>query len=344
MIRVEDNFLPEDVFERFRRDMEGLSMRYGWKANKDTDPHGHWNRDLGLVKSENLANISSRLLGPVKESWEYLIENVPEIKDNLLVRFYMNGHTYGVDGYYHVDTKRKDETTIIVYLNETWDKDWGGETFFVDSNDDIIKGVLPKKNRVVIFDSNIQHCARGVSRKFNGIRRTFMFKSRKQRSFRFERLSSWLFNHKATDLPHANGSLHDHLVRTYQLLEDKGIEKEICLAGGLHSVFGTKYYQNSLIPVTHKDYITNQFGDKVSNLVLLFYQIDRPDVLENPTMEGSEYLLRTVNGPSLNVSEEDFVALRLIECANLIDQESLDINKYPNLHAFWNSQLQTNLK
>ena len=60
----------------------------------------------------------------------------------------------------HVDNVSPKNRTVMFYLNDEWNRDWGGETIFYDLNDEITKAVLPKPGRVVSFDGRIPHSAR----------------------------------------------------------------------------------------------------------------------------------------------------------------------------------------
>jgi hypothetical protein len=51
-----------------------------------------------------------------------------------------------------------------------------------------------------------------------------------------EKLKSFLNKKKAHEHPHYNGTLEDHLIRTYMILKNKGFSENICLGGGLHSI------------------------------------------------------------------------------------------------------------
>lgn len=82
-------------------------------------------------------------------------------------RQYVNFSTTETVDMIHVDSS-SDTTnayTILHYGNFTWDKNWHGETVFYNSMaDEILLSTLPKPGRVVVFDSNIPHCARPPSR------------------------------------------------------------------------------------------------------------------------------------------------------------------------------------
>jgi len=157
----------------------------------------------------------------------------------------------------------------------------------------------------VIFPSHMQHVARGISRCCPVTRRTLIFKTRPARSPDFERLSAFLYQAGATDLNHTKGSLHDHLMRTFQLLEDKKLPPKVCLAGGLHSVLGTKSYKQALF--ADESPITAQFGADVAQYVRDFIDPER----------------------------KDEPIIRWIEAANLLDQGLL--NRSVDLQALWYS-------
>ena len=60
-----------------------------------------------------------------------------------------------VDGNYHDATGLNRRTNLLIYLNERWEKDWGGEFGLYDrEGKNCIKKVAPQFNRCVIFDSH----------------------------------------------------------------------------------------------------------------------------------------------------------------------------------------------
>lgn len=59
--------------------------------------------------------------------------------------------------------------TALVFGNKEWNINWGSETIFTNEespNAEIIKSVIPKPGRLVIFDSNIPHTGRVPSSLF----------------------------------------------------------------------------------------------------------------------------------------------------------------------------------
>jgi hypothetical protein len=261
------------------------------------------------------------------------------IDNHALIRCYVNGYTYGTDGYFHTDSSREDETTVVVYINENWDIDWAGETVFAKNYNEIAETVMPKFNRAVVFPSNVLHCARGVSRKCTSLRRTMMFKTRKRRSDTFEKLSSYLYNAGATKFRHKDGSLHDHLVRTYQILEKRGFDTDVCLAGGLHSIFGTNAFKEKLFQMEQIREVEAEFGQKAVAGAVLFSMIARPGTIDSPVAVYDDRVVVKSNiGLELTIGREAHNTLMAIECANLIDQEVF-LDDYSNLNQFWNDKI-----
>ena len=68
--------------------------------------------------------------------------------------------------------------TAIIYGNDTWDANWGSETVFFDkigSDAEIIKSILPKPGRLVLFDANIPHTGRVPSSMFPNYRYSLVY-------------------------------------------------------------------------------------------------------------------------------------------------------------------------
>jgi hypothetical protein len=92
-----------------------------------------------------------------------------------LQRAYASINTYGTVHESHKDSEKKGTITVMYYLNNHWSLDHGGETVFY-GDIDIIKSIIPKPSRAVIFDGTIPHCAREVRRDVNDIRIVLTFK------------------------------------------------------------------------------------------------------------------------------------------------------------------------
>lgn len=76
-----------------------------------------------------------------------------EYKVNEISRLYINCFAPTENPYFHTDGIVG--TTFLYYPNPNWNLDEGGETQFIIDNN--IFGVPPVPNRLVSFDSNIEH-------------------------------------------------------------------------------------------------------------------------------------------------------------------------------------------
>ncbi|HWS65687.1 MAG TPA: 2OG-Fe(II) oxygenase [Steroidobacteraceae bacterium] len=335
--QVIDNFLPRDLADRLRVFVEAQPMEHGAKSNKHTDPHGHWSWKPFTDSSDNLADISSELTQrELVDAWEFVSLNF--VQNMKLIRCYINGYGYGDDGYFHTDSDREGDVTVILYICSEWHRDWAGETMTVHNG--VLTAFIPVPNRCVILSSNTPHAARAVSRKCTRLRRTLMFKCRPQRSMDFERLSQFLVSHGAHKIDHAEGSLHDHLVRVYELLEKRGMPTEVAYGGGLHSIYGTNSFNRKLLEPygSIRAMVAGMFNRRSEELAWQFSVLARPGTLEDfasfTTAADDQVALKCTHAEHLFMPMAAARQLCLIECANLQDQGSL--GRWPNLLNMWN--------
>ena len=132
MITVVDNAIPENLYKPFSDHIHSQPMYYVWKNPEGIDePRGHLTIPLSKSGFDSSLENEHHLKPPVREVWDFI---KPNLKNKDLITCYVNGHTYGLDGYYHVDASTKyhdmekyDYTTFILYINEEWIPEWGGE-------------------------------------------------------------------------------------------------------------------------------------------------------------------------------------------------------------------------
>ena len=319
MIYINDDILKDYNLSYIKYWLEESKWTYGWKSDMNV-PYGHWNCDISGTAITNSEDITARLPDEFILLWKEVNDKVFNNKA-IPVRCYANRHTFGTEGYIHTDTHRKEDHTVVIYLNEQWDANWGGETvFYNDNHSNIVQAVLPKYKRISAFPGIIPHRASGLSRICPEVRMTLMFKvsiDPQSLTKDEESLKKFLAAIGADNIPHRVGTLYDHLIRVYHILSSMNAPQHVALAGGLHSVYGTNVFKGN--PDIDKSAVLEEFGPKVNHLVSLFSTIDRPQCLER--MDES-------------INEEDLFDLRCIECANLYDQSELNEKDYPNLFKF----------
>jgi hypothetical protein len=123
-------------------------------------------------------------------------------------------------------------------------------------------------------------------------------------------------------------TLGEHLTNTYDDLIRMGVEEEVALAGGLHSIYGTNNFKFSVVGPDQRPVIRGLFGERSERLAWLFCTINRPQGLE------SGLTLNWKTKEPVSVSPEDLRDLRLIEVANLRDNGA-KLTNYPNLERFY---------
>ena len=179
MIEVfEDAYINPNEITMF---MDSVDWKFGWRSNIQTDNFSFFNKrfagshDSEWSHTDVPANVDD-LPTEVRAVWEDL--KTKQLEGHTLIRCYANGLPYGCDGTWHLDTPNPHSYTAVYFPIRKWDVNWAGETVFLNEDKtDIIKTVLPKKNRLIVFNGNIPHLARGVERTCPILRITLMFKT-----------------------------------------------------------------------------------------------------------------------------------------------------------------------
>lgn len=260
---------------------EQINYSYGWKANsKLSDDQGHWNIRLHTGPKKTLDDLSSGLREKsevVYVIWEYLKKHF--IGNRALNRVYINGYTFGTDGYIHKDdpfisydaSYPKESPyceTVIVYLNEEWDPNWGGETAIFNKEKEIVKSVLPKMGRVLVFDGQKLHASRPLSRSCDVLRKVLVFKTTQTKPGTENLIDT--IRDLTVGSKHSGKTFFEHLVNTSLLaIKHGGADDRIVNACLFHSIYGTEYYKNSPKGIT-REWVTEKIGPEAEKLVHAF--------------------------------------------------------------------------
>lgn len=123
-----------------------------------------------------------------KDVWSWF-KSKTNVQDKHLSSCYTNVMSFGDEGFTHIDGEVEDNVvTCIIYINQDWHSQWGGETVFYSGeftddfgdewyyNHDIVKSALPRYGRMVVFEGHIPHSVRPISKKCFMQRKTLMFK------------------------------------------------------------------------------------------------------------------------------------------------------------------------
>lgn len=279
----------EPLVQQINEKYAESGMTYGWKSVvSDDKDYGHWNNMLLNANKHYLFDQAKLPFMEQKYPEVYALWNTiqPIIGRRKLLRVYINGYTYGTDAYYHMDDTWVNQKygnnalteTAIVYLNDEWEADWGGETSILDDNGDIEKSVLPKKNRVLIFNANKLHSARPLSRSCPALRKVLVFKTvgYGMPTKEMDTLQKLLGN---------NYPVFKHSYKISGMLEKYNMTTEVVLAGLYHAIYTS--------PHATRDMIRSAIGDYAEQLVYEYHnQEDKFNSLMENKNEYENSMLR----------------------------------------------------
>jgi hypothetical protein len=142
----------------------------------------------------------------------------------------------------------------------------------------------------------------------------------KNRSF----LISFLQQTGTDSTKHTGRSLMDHLVGTYDILKEWKCTESVCIAGGLHSIYGTNVFTKQSLSEKDRPMVRRKFGIEAERLAWLFGILNRPKAIENG------FGIDRRNSCEIILSKNDIFRLRFIEAANLIEQ-GFSLDSWPNI-------------
>ena len=168
-IEVIDGVVPAELVQTLDQIIRMPIWKHGIKSATN-DPFSFWFADFAKGE-ESLRQFSTEIYS----LWQCA---KPLLKGgHSLAHAYANGQTYGQAGEIHTDTNDAGYKTVVYYCNAFWQTNWGGETIFYNADrSDIVRAVLPKPGRLLIFDSNIPHAGRDPGRLCPVMRVTVTFK------------------------------------------------------------------------------------------------------------------------------------------------------------------------
>ena len=118
---------------------------------------------------------------------------------------------------------------------------------------------------------------------------------------------------------HSRRTLMAHLQGTWNLLAEWGNPPAVCVAGLLHSVYGTYIFDGQCADVSRRGTIREVIGSDAERLVYVFGVTDRRCFYEH--LGESHFRLRDIRQNSdLELDAESLAVLIEIEVANIVDQ------------------------
>lgn len=182
MIKVIDNFLPQDILHPLENMIWNTKYSFGWKSNSKLGDYSHWNHDFmqeqvhgRMSRAGQETVLNHETIGP----FFLFLEKVLGKFD--VSRCYTNAYTHGTDGLPHTDElgHKGGHLTAMLYMVDRWKPEWAGATaIWNEDASDIEVCVLPRRNRLILFPSHRLHVGWGVSRACPMLRQVFVTKVR----------------------------------------------------------------------------------------------------------------------------------------------------------------------
>jgi len=162
MSQIIDNFATEQQLEQINKELINQPLwRFGQKSD-DRSLYPMWFINLYSLHESKFKEIC---VPAVKE----LVHKVLQLYPNKnILRVMIAGNTYGIDGDIHIDHPNDDHVTCVVYLNQEWLDEWGGETLVYEH--DSIQTVVPKPGTAFIFNSKYPHVGKAPNRNCGKLR------------------------------------------------------------------------------------------------------------------------------------------------------------------------------
>lgn len=133
-----------------------------WQKNKT-----FFQSPFGRDQLDTLEIFSSKSFDPIRPSLE---------DQNTINQCWALASTPFSVYYYHTDscTSGMSGKTLLYYVNDRWDRNWGGETLFSDETGESEYAVQYKPGRIVIFDNSIEHRPASISMEADEFRFIFV--------------------------------------------------------------------------------------------------------------------------------------------------------------------------
>lgn len=148
-IYVYDDLIPEPLI----KEIHGILDHKGFTRTEVDHPRQDRAKAMAVAELSPSDDFVQSIMNRV-------FNVVPNAENLYCYRVYANCYTPSDCPEPHVDLHERDGCTVLYYANSEWSWEHGGETVFFDKDKEIIKAVLPKPGRIVIFDPTIFHCAR----------------------------------------------------------------------------------------------------------------------------------------------------------------------------------------
>lgn len=174
MIEVIDNFLDEKEIQSL---YDTLWNADWYLQGTDYNLSDRNDRGWSLTKYMNLRDEKN----PIYENILNKVSQLTKLQGYTMARCLRNAYKYSDVIGLHKDIGY--DITVLLFGNNEWKLSWGSETIFTNEeseNSEIIKSVIPKPGRLLMFDSLIPHTGRVPSSSFPHYRYSLVYNFKKK--------------------------------------------------------------------------------------------------------------------------------------------------------------------
>lgn len=157
-VQIFDNFLDEKFCDEC---LETALNIFGSGSNQLWCNQNFWDgkivRDSFPVLGHNI-NVNTKIFANLKSKIEQKTEKKILNREGAIMFYYWTTNSYipwHDDGHY--------SGGFTIYLNDYWDRDWGGIFLYKEESDQSIRGIIPKKNRAVFQSDRMLHTTTPVT-------------------------------------------------------------------------------------------------------------------------------------------------------------------------------------
>ena len=154
-VKVRENFLPLDLYQEINQ--YSKDTIYDRPERNNFSTHHWWQPE---IVGDSFPVIIHRLpeeasfYSPVKK----FIEDFSGLNADQIFLYYCTTFAYFP---WHNDGKR--DGALTIYLNDSWDDNWGGYYMFKETEYDI-RAIIPKPNLAVLSTGSVWHSTTAVNR------------------------------------------------------------------------------------------------------------------------------------------------------------------------------------
>ena len=132
-------------------------------------------------------------------------------------------------------------------------------------------------------------------------------------------LSQFLLEAGAAKRGHSGGTLYDHLMATAAILETWNAPDYVCKAGLFHSIYGTEYFKDAVLPVSERERVRTLIGADAERIAYVFCAFDRKS-LYAALDRGEPFWVSNRDGTPMPVSPQDVRNTAYVVWANALEQ------------------------